>query len=222
MYYFTYETVISYDDKTFYYYGKHCTKKMKDGYKGSGVVLQRIREKHKNNPTLKIVTTPLEFFNSHEILMKAEEILVQRMKKEKEELCVNIAKGGIGSPYHYMSTDKKKEAVRKMTEFRNDEDRNQSWKESINIGKRNASIKKFGERRIKTKARLNYIDFSWEHVCFLYELWSPSKCDALELENRLDVYGIVLKNKVNFSKMIQFFEQRNPKTYDCDYQEISF
>ncbi|HBZ8158479.1 TPA: hypothetical protein MM329_000692 [Escherichia coli] len=222
MYYFTYETVISYDDKILYYYGKHCTKNLKDGYKGSGIHLQRIRKKHKDNPTFKINTTSLEFFDNHEALMKAEEILVRRMKKEKGDSCINIAKGGIGSPYHYMNSNKKTEAIRKMSEFRSDPERSQKWRESLSVAqqarRQSDRIKRFTERRIKTKARLNYIDFCWEHVCFLYELWSPSKCDALELENRLEVYGIVMKNKVNFSKMVDFFEKRNPIYYQkgCD------
>ncbi|MFU1878478.1 hypothetical protein, partial [Enterococcus faecium] len=80
--------------------------------------------------------------------------------------------GGIGSPYHYMSTDKKKEAVRKMSEFRSDPVKSKAWRESLSEAqqaRRNLSrIKKCNEIRIKTKARLNYIDFSWEHVCFLY------------------------------------------------------
>lgn len=75
-----------------YYIGMHSTSNFNDGYLGSGDRLRRsIRKYGRENFKLEI----LEFFNDRESLAKRERELINE-EVIKDEMCMNLAYGGVG------------------------------------------------------------------------------------------------------------------------------
>lgn len=73
-----------------FYYGKHTTINLDDGYKGSGVLLVKYYKKYPNDYIKEIIS----FHNSDDELNKAEiDIISNYLTNEN---CLNLAKGGIG------------------------------------------------------------------------------------------------------------------------------
>lgn len=97
MYYYLYEIYVADETSVFYnhyYYGKHRTKNLNDGYYGSGVFVKKhIGAKGKAG----LRKTVLNYYDSEEALNQAEYFLVQRKKLELGDLCLNLAEGGTGS-----------------------------------------------------------------------------------------------------------------------------
>ena len=71
-----------------FYFGQHTTKKLDDGYKGSGKLLSVYYKKHPNDYIKEIIS----FYNSEDELNKAEyEIIHPWLGKEE---CINLTDGG--------------------------------------------------------------------------------------------------------------------------------
>jgi hypothetical protein len=73
-----------------YYYGIHSTKKLDDGYMGSG---RKIKEAIKQHGVNNFIKEYIEFFNDDESLKEAERKLVNA-KLLSDPMCYNIAPGG--------------------------------------------------------------------------------------------------------------------------------
>lgn len=89
-YHFLYKTTNLINNK--YYYGVHSTKKLNDGYLGSGKYLKRSINKYgKENFNLQIV----EFFtNKENMLEKEKEIVNEKILLDNN--CMNLRPGGFG------------------------------------------------------------------------------------------------------------------------------
>lgn len=97
MYYYLYEIYIADEASTFYnhyYYGKHKTKDLNDGYFGSGTFIKKYIAAH---GTGKLRKTILSYHNTVEELNQAEYLLVKQKREELGELCLNLSEGGTGS-----------------------------------------------------------------------------------------------------------------------------
>lgn len=96
MYYYLYEIYVADETSAFYnhyYYGKHRTKNLNDGYYGSGIFVKKhIGAKGKAG----LRKTILNYYESENDLNQAEYLLVQRKKLELGDLCLNLAEGGKG------------------------------------------------------------------------------------------------------------------------------
>lgn len=102
-YYYTYKTVCIITGR--YYYGMHSTRRLTDGYLGSGKILWHSIRKHgKENHKLEI----LQFYESREALAQAETELITE-EVLKDPLCMNLQPGGGGgfsSTEHQLLTSK--------------------------------------------------------------------------------------------------------------------
>ena len=97
MYYYLYEIYVADEASTFYnhyYYGKHKTNNLDDGYFGSGTFIKKYVAAH---GTSKLRKTILSYHNTVEELNHAEYQLVKQKREELGELCLNLSEGGIGS-----------------------------------------------------------------------------------------------------------------------------
>ena len=94
-YHYLYKTTNLINGK--YYYGMHSTYNLNDGYLGSGKRLRySIRKYGDHNFRIQI----LEFYDTREELINAETILITS-DLIKEELCMNLKKGGSGGFVDY-------------------------------------------------------------------------------------------------------------------------
>ncbi len=90
IYYFLYKTTNIINGK--YYYGMHSTRKLDDGYLGSGKYLRRSINKYgTENFNIEI----LEFFNTREEMCNAESKLITE-SVINDNNCMNIRLGGFG------------------------------------------------------------------------------------------------------------------------------
>jgi hypothetical protein len=96
MYYYLYEIYIADENSTFYnhyYYGKHRTSILDDGYYGSGIIIKKYIAA---NGTSKLRKTILSYYDTAEELDNAEYLLVKQKREELGALCLNLAEGGKG------------------------------------------------------------------------------------------------------------------------------
>lgn len=110
MYYYLYEIYVADETSAFYnhyYYGKHSTKNLNDGYYGSGVFVKKYIGASGKAGLRKTI---LSYYDNEEALNQAEYLLVQSKQEELGELCLNLAEGGKGSWTYVNSilTDKQK------------------------------------------------------------------------------------------------------------------
>lgn len=87
-YHYLYKTINKLNGK--YYYGMHSTSNLDDGYLGSGKYLRNSIHRHGKENFKKII---LEFFDSREELIEAEEKLITK-EIVKEDKCMNLCLGG--------------------------------------------------------------------------------------------------------------------------------
>ena len=76
-----------------FYYGKHCTKNLDDGYMGSGSVLGKAFKKYGIENFEKKI---LKFFGSDDELCVAEARLVNQDYLDHHPECYNVKPGGKG------------------------------------------------------------------------------------------------------------------------------
>ena len=92
-YYYAYKvqcTAVGLED--YYYYGKHETTNLNDGYKGSGVKLSEYYKQYPNDYTFTI----LAFYSNKTELTTAEQKLIGDLWKN-DQYCLNCTGGGSGS-----------------------------------------------------------------------------------------------------------------------------
>lgn len=101
MYHYVYKiTVDSEKYDGFYYYGKHSTNNLDDGYLGSGV-----RIKHLNKKGYILNKEILCYFDTEALCYEFEELLVDE-EMLKDPYCLNLRTGG--EIYQYSNISKKK------------------------------------------------------------------------------------------------------------------
>lgn len=115
-----YKTVNKINGK--YYIGRHSTKRLNDGYLGSGTLLKKALKRYgRENFIFEI----LETFDSYELLIEAEKRLVDDVLGDPD--CYNLNVGGLGGTSRRVWTEERREKhrksiVEKMTE---------EWKTSV-------------------------------------------------------------------------------------------
>lgn len=116
IYYFLYKTTNIVNGK--YYYGMHSTRKLDDGYLGSGKYLKNSISKYGiENFTIEI----LEFFNTRDEMCYAESKLITE-SVITDDKCMNIRLGGFGG---FSIEEQKSNAIKsnaKQLLLRDDED----------------------------------------------------------------------------------------------------
>lgn len=96
MFYYTYKITLLKGSLTgHYYYGKHRTNNLNDGYAGSGRVIKSYYKKYSKIEGITYVKSILQFYNTLEELNIAEEILIGD-KYNTDPLCLNLIPGGTG------------------------------------------------------------------------------------------------------------------------------
>jgi hypothetical protein len=117
-YYYTYQIkVVNPQSSLFgaYYFGKHETDDLNDGYFGSSRILRNYRKTH---GIFGLEKTILQYYNSREALCAAEHELVEEKRKDPTIQCLNMREGGTGGRWKdYVSTEVFEERVRKSTEY---------------------------------------------------------------------------------------------------------
>jgi len=88
-YHFTYKLIFKQDTR-YYYYGKHSTRNLADGYCGSGIEVQRYKQEYGKDCFLIQI---LEFFSSKSEALQAEEKLIADFWKT-DPFCLNRTAGG--------------------------------------------------------------------------------------------------------------------------------
>lgn len=95
--------------KDHFYYGKHQTNNIDDGYKGSGKLLKNYYKKYPNDYIKEIIS----YHNSLEELNNAEKLILSQYLDNK--LCLNIQIGGTGGDnYTYLSEEEKEIRRKKL------------------------------------------------------------------------------------------------------------
>lgn len=119
-YHFLYKTTNLINHK--YYYGIHSTKKLDDGYLGSGKYLKRSINKYgKDNFLFEII----QFFDNKEDLIK-KEIEIVNEKILSDEKCMNLRVGGFGG---FSSKEQTENAKKSNTKQKWLKENNPEWYE---------------------------------------------------------------------------------------------
>lgn len=92
-YHFCYMTTMTSDNAEYIYFGKHSTSNLDDGYNGSGKFVDDFKSSSKFSKD-KISTKPLCFFETAELALEFEELLIDAAMPL--ENCVNMKAGGKG------------------------------------------------------------------------------------------------------------------------------
>lgn len=120
MFHYVYITTVTTLGESFYYFGKHSTKNLHDGYKGSGTMikstLKHLDYLKQHDPDFTVENDVLCYFETAVDALEFEELLVEEAKEKFGCYCMNVAEGGIGDPTAYMSESEKKERGRKISE----------------------------------------------------------------------------------------------------------
>jgi hypothetical protein len=133
-FYFFYKTTNLMNNK--YYYGVHSTKKLDDGYLGSGTYLRRSINKYgKDNFIIDII----EFFsNKEDMLEKEKNVVNEKLLLDKN--CMNLRPGGFGGfSSKEQSENAKKSNIRQKWLRENDLD----WYKKCSENKTNSMIKQY-------------------------------------------------------------------------------
>lgn len=94
MFYYTYKiTLLKGSLAGHYYYGQHRTKKLNDGYAGSGVKVSDYYSKYGKIEHQTYIKEIIAFYNSKEELDIAEDQLIGD-KYITDPMCLNLVKGG--------------------------------------------------------------------------------------------------------------------------------
>ena len=117
-YYYTYQIkVINPQSSLFgsYYFGKHETDNLDDGYFGSSKILRNYKSKY---GICGLEKTILHYYDSRKALCEAEHLLVEEKRKDKNICCLNLREGGTGGRWKdYVSEEVFQERVQKSTEM---------------------------------------------------------------------------------------------------------
>ena len=93
-FYYTYKiTLLKGSLAGHYYYGRHKTNNLNDGYAGSGTKLQAYYKKYDSIEGITYVKSILQFYESDEELNTAEKLLIGD-KYNTDPLCINLCAGG--------------------------------------------------------------------------------------------------------------------------------
>lgn len=139
-YYFFYKTTNLLNNK--YYYGVHSTKKLDDGYLGSGTYLKRSINKYgKENFKIEII----EFFLSKEEMLKKEKNVVNE-NLLLDENCMNLRPGGFGG---FSSKEQSENAKKSNKKQKILKETNKEWleKKCKNISISNKKAYEEGRRK---------------------------------------------------------------------------
>lgn len=118
IYYFLYRTTNLLNNK--YYLGMHSTRKLKDGYLGSGKILRRSINKYgQDNFKMEI----LYFFNSRSEMVYEENRLINEQIL-KDPLCMNIRIGGFGG---FTKEEQIKNAIKSNLKQKYLKENNEEW-----------------------------------------------------------------------------------------------
>ena len=129
-YHFTYMIVCILNGR--YYYGRHSTRNLNDGYKGSGKVIRQAVQKYGWE---NFVLVPIQFYNTKEELKAAEAELITDEVIE-DFFCYNISRGGHGG-----HTGNYEQVAEKLRGVPHTEERKKRLAESIQISKLNPTKK---------------------------------------------------------------------------------
>ena len=93
--------------KDYFYYGKHTTSNINDGYKGCGKKLRDYYKKYPNDYIKEIIC----FCNTEEELNNKEKEIISKYLNNK--YCLNIAKGGDGGYIEHIVTEETRNKLSK-------------------------------------------------------------------------------------------------------------
>lgn len=117
-YYYTYQIkVVNTQSSLFgaYYFGKHETDDLDDGYFGSSKVLKNYKSKY---GIFGLEKTILHYYSSRKELCDAERILIEEKRKDISIRCLNMHEGGTGGRWKaYVSEEDFKKRMKKSTEM---------------------------------------------------------------------------------------------------------
>lgn len=143
MFHYVYRTTVTTLGESFYYFGKHSTKNLRDGYKGSGTMikstLKHLDYLKQHDPDFTVENDVLCYFETAVDALEFEELLVEEAKEKFGCYCMNVAEGGIGDYRAYMTDYQKAEISRKISEANKGRKLSDESKKLISIKKRNPS-----------------------------------------------------------------------------------
>lgn len=94
MFYYTYKiTLLKGSLKDHYYFGRHKTKNINDGYAGSGSIILKYYKKYGRKINETYIKEILNYYNNDEELNNAEKNLIGHLY-DNDELCLNLCEGG--------------------------------------------------------------------------------------------------------------------------------
>jgi len=147
-YHFLYKTTNLINNK--YYYGIHSTKKLIDGYLGSGKYLKRSINKYgQENFKIEII----EFFNDRESLLKKEKEIVNE-NILLDENCMNLRIGGFGG---FSSKEQVKNAKKSNEKQKWLKENDAEWFKKCCENKKNSLLKQYENG---TRKKLYFYDWN--------------------------------------------------------------
>lgn len=143
MKHYVYKTTVTTLGESFYYFGKHTSKRDNDGYMGSGTMikstLKHIKSLKTYDPNFVIKNEVLCYFDSSVLALEFEELLVEEAKEKYGCYCMNVANGGIGNPTEFMNEYDRKEFGKKISIRQKGRKLSEETKNRISISKSNPS-----------------------------------------------------------------------------------
>lgn len=120
IYYYIYKiTCLCGSFKNHYYLGRHKTKKLNDGYAGSGVKINKYYDKYGKIENKTYIKEILAFYNNDEELTKAEKNFIDD-KYITDPMCLNLCEGGLNISGYSFSKKQKEKISKSVKKFFND------------------------------------------------------------------------------------------------------
>ncbi|RTP15614.1 hypothetical protein EKN51_11355 [Enterobacter hormaechei] len=233
MKHYVYRTTVTTLGESFYYFGKHTSKKDNDGYMGSGTMikstLKHLDYLKQHDPDFMIENEILCYFETDVDALEFEELLVEEAKSKFGCMCMNVAEGGLGDCNAYMNEYEKRERARKISKGLTGIKRSRETKKKMSESMKNISYetrqKMINALRLKTENNppwkrpraVNSVDSQilWSLSGLIYDVWIETNMKHVRLKSECIRRGIPISEKCQLGKMVNWFEKgNNPHDFD--------
>ncbi|MEP6458218.1 NUMOD3 domain-containing DNA-binding protein [Citrobacter freundii] len=240
MHHYVYRTTVTTLGESFYYYGKHSTDNLNDGYIGSGTMikstLKHLDYLKQHDPDFRIDNDILCYFDTEDLTFEFEELLISEAKEKHGCLCMNVAAGGSTNNYAYKTEFEKNEIKKKIAKsvsiVRKGIKLTEETKRRISNSKRGIKQTEETKRKISEANKLfnpwqrpssirnNDSQIMWSLSVEIYDVWIETNLKCRKLKIECLKRGINIPDRCVLNRMVQWFESgNNPRNFDLPKRE---
>lgn len=232
MFHYVYRTTVTTRKGSSYYFGKHSTKNLKDGYIGSGVRIQKIKKninEYSKDPEFSLISDKLCFFETTELALEFEELLVSEAKEKLGRKCLNVAKGGKGDPLAYKTSEEIEQFKRNVSRVVKGRKLSEITRKRMSIAKSGRTLS--GETKqklsnLKKGVKTNILPWlsgmsmksessqrMWSIADKIYDVWIQDEIGHRKLKYKCIDLGLA-DESMNFNNLVKWFKDNNPHEHE--------